>query len=194
MNNQMDMFSYLENQTDANFSRSICDINDEDILEIINSLIDDEYLDGGCLKIQKNKTPPNSIIFSAYPSSYRENIGDQVICWVKTSGKEDLRYVMISDAYRIKIVDLNIPFTSIESNPSPRISIDVFIKFCEEQPDEARILFRSILDSSFSFERFDCCSRYKECSRQSKCIHPDKIYSTACTYRKRLKAGKNFYI
>ena len=40
---------------------------------------------------------------------------------------------------------------------------------------------------------FACCARYEECSEAKVCIHPNRLYSTACAYRKNLESGKIFY-
>ena len=40
---------------------------------------------------------------------------------------------------------------------------------------------------------FGCCHRYKECSDQKKCIHPDEIYARGCQYRHNLETGHIFY-
>lgn len=40
---------------------------------------------------------------------------------------------------------------------------------------------------------FGCCSSFKKCSDAKKCIHENKLYSTACTYRSHLEEGRIFY-
>lgn len=40
---------------------------------------------------------------------------------------------------------------------------------------------------------FGCCSQFQECSDAKKCIHPNRMYSTACSYRSNLEAGRIFY-
>lgn len=40
---------------------------------------------------------------------------------------------------------------------------------------------------------FSCCSRFHQCSNEKKCVHENKLYSTACTYRKNLDNGRIFY-
>ena len=40
---------------------------------------------------------------------------------------------------------------------------------------------------------FGCCSQFEECSDAKKCIHPNRMYSTACAYRSNLEAGRIFY-
>ena len=40
---------------------------------------------------------------------------------------------------------------------------------------------------------FGCCSSFMECSDAKHCVHENKLYSTACTYRKHLDSGEIFY-
>lgn len=40
---------------------------------------------------------------------------------------------------------------------------------------------------------FACCHRYEQCSDAKKCLHPNLMYSTACTYRKNLENNRIFY-
>lgn len=40
---------------------------------------------------------------------------------------------------------------------------------------------------------FGCCSRFNECSDAKKCVHVNRLYSMACSYRKNLDAGRIFY-
>lgn len=40
---------------------------------------------------------------------------------------------------------------------------------------------------------FGCCSRFVQCSDAKRCLHPNKLYSTACTYRHHLESGRIFY-
>ena len=40
---------------------------------------------------------------------------------------------------------------------------------------------------------FGCCSQYEECSNAKRCIHPNRLYSTACAYRRNLENGRIFY-
>lgn len=40
---------------------------------------------------------------------------------------------------------------------------------------------------------FACCSRVEACSDAKHCVHDNKLYSKACTYRGNLDTGKIFY-
>lgn len=41
--------------------------------------------------------------------------------------------------------------------------------------------------------RFGCCSRYLDCSKMKKCLHPDLLYSKGCWYRQNIEKGIIFY-
>lgn len=40
---------------------------------------------------------------------------------------------------------------------------------------------------------FGCCSRFNACSDAKKCVHENRLYSMACSYRAHLDAGRIFY-
>lgn len=40
---------------------------------------------------------------------------------------------------------------------------------------------------------FGCCSQFNACSDAKKCLHSNKLYSKACTYRSHLENGRIFY-
>lgn len=40
---------------------------------------------------------------------------------------------------------------------------------------------------------FGCCNLFVDCSDAKKCVHENKLYATACMYRRNLEAGKIFY-
>jgi DNA polymerase III epsilon subunit family exonuclease len=40
---------------------------------------------------------------------------------------------------------------------------------------------------------FSCCSQFTACSDARKCVHENKLYSTACSYRMNLESGRIFY-
>lgn len=189
---QIDILKTVDDDCD-NEQESATAFTDDSVLEQIMQYISEDYLSSGTLSVRVNKTQPNSIVYTALPSVYRTDVGEQLICKVKTEGKADKQYILFSDVYTDKLKDLGVKYTSIPSDPSPRVNIDDFLFLCIIEADKAKALFQEILDSSFKSERFDCCSRYKECSAAGKCVHPDKIYATSCGYRKNLLKGKIFY-
>lgn len=40
---------------------------------------------------------------------------------------------------------------------------------------------------------FGCCDQFIECSDAKKCVHENKLYATACIYRRNLESGRIFY-
>ena len=40
---------------------------------------------------------------------------------------------------------------------------------------------------------FGCCSKFNACSDAMKCVHENRLYSMACSYRTNLDAGRIFY-
>lgn len=40
---------------------------------------------------------------------------------------------------------------------------------------------------------FGCCSMFEECSDAKMCVHENRLYSMACSYRHNLDAGRIFY-
>lgn len=66
---------------------------------------------------------------------------------------------------------------------------------CADICPRLRSLITKALDSYSSSVQpgFGCCDKYRECSDAGKCIHTNKLYASACTYRRRLMEGKIFY-
>ena len=107
----------------------------------------------------------------------------QVCCRLQ-SAKDQTWYDMpLSAAQKLEAAGV-----SIERRPAnrARIPLDASFDGCERA-------FCEIFESFFSGDHFDCCSRYLECSRAGHCIHPDFGFAIQCTYRQKLKEGKNFY-
>ncbi len=40
---------------------------------------------------------------------------------------------------------------------------------------------------------FGCCNKFIECSDAKRCVHENKLYSKACSYRANLESGRIFY-
>ena len=64
----------------------------------------------------------------------------------------------------------------------------------EDLIDWIRKVIQSRLDNYVSAaDPFGCCSLFEKCSDARKCIHKNRLYSTACAYRVNLEAGRIFY-
>lgn len=47
--------------------------------------------------------------------------------------------------------------------------------------------------STTSADDFGCCSRYRQCSAEMRCLIADRPYSERCAYRKHLESGVSYY-
>ncbi len=56
-----------------------------------------------------------------------------------------------------------------------------------------QIFFDSVIDQ-LSGDRFACCSLYRQCSANRRCVQPDRRLAIDCAYRRNLKAGQIYLI
>lgn len=184
----IDMLNW-ENDFDISSSNDETDnLNDNDILERIKSFINPEFLTSSKLFIRENKSSYNSYMIEAKQTVYRIGFDARVLfARIKTTGK--LHYISFSSTHKKRIDGI---FNYNEKNGFLEIDISEFLDKIASSPDAQKAL-NSIFINSFSFARFGCCARYKECSKEKKCIHPDPIYSNSCEYRHHLETGRIFY-
>ncbi|MBO4847482.1 MAG: 3'-5' exonuclease [Lachnospiraceae bacterium] len=92
----------------------------------------------------------------------------------------------------------------LKSNPN---IVEVYSKSFKETDEKKRFekdstefieclvdcIKKGILDYTPKAAGFACCSRYQECSKAKKCIHPNLLYAKACQYLKNLEDGNVFY-
>lgn len=81
-----------------------------------------------------------------------------------------------------------IPFERSDTDLWGRILLEKFPSFDAHKETAQKIFEEAIQGNSF-----DCCSRYMGCSNAKKCIHPDIMMASQCTYRQNLNAGRIFY-
>ena len=81
---------------------------------------------------------------------------------------------------------------SEKENDSQRISIPVdaggLVDFLRQVVELKLKYYKSAFASSFG-----CCSLFEECSDAKRCTHPNRLYSTACAYRRNLEQWRIFY-
>ena len=84
-------------------------------------------------------------------------------------------------------------------NHSPKLVNKEFSRLVFSSIDEIVALSFTLSEiaidilSEIGGENFGCCSRYEACSDAKACIHPDKLFARACSYRRNLEQGKIFY-
>lgn len=139
----------------------------------------------------KTRKQYSSVFFVAKSSVYRSARDLNItVAIVKKSGKS--LYIKFSKRFQKLFDDYNISYSSIESENFIRLD-SLQIHSAMHEVAFSKIIEQIVL-SSFNFASFGCCSRYKECSKQKKCIHPDYFYASAsCQYKKHLEAGQIFY-
>jgi exonuclease, DNA polymerase III, epsilon subunit family len=176
---------------------SLFEASDEDrIVYLIEKAMPDYLKKSGKVYIKPNSenTPYVSIMFSPIngTSCYRtKEIPDGLICRVKSTGK--MKYVSFSSQFEKNLTENGLNITKIQSEDFWRVELNDFYSFASADSDAFSRLIAAVIVSLFAFDRFDCCGKFRECSDAGKCLHDDMIYSTACTYRKKLESGIVFY-
>lgn len=167
---------------------------DKEVLSKIKEVIRKDYLETSDLVLQVNAgdSPYNSININLQPTPYRSDYTGNnkaiLFCRIKSGG--NVKYISFYDKYKKAFENLGLKCSSIKSDVGfVRVDLDDFV----DKLNELDKLLNKIFISSVSFETFGCCSRYKKCSEERKCIHDDLLYSSACMYRKNLENGKIFY-
>ncbi len=171
----------------------------EKILSILEKIIQEKELPDNSLRLRENKNKyadSYSILISEppYPVGSERLGGEQSI--LKVSLKSDFYTVDISED-----VFKNIPCPDgIKYRPAPKIgntTPHILLSFENKDNNlysyiESAILYKLSIYHT-SEPTFGCCNRFNECSDAKKCVHENKLYSTACTYRKNLEDNRIFY-
>lgn len=83
--------------------------------------------------------------------------------------------------------------TKISKSDSKNIQI-FMDKNCEELIEYIRLHTEyRIKNYKSKASTFGCCSKFNECSDAKHCVHENRLYSMACSYRKHLDEGRIFY-
>ncbi len=165
---------------------------ENEVLNKIISSVDKKYFDTTKIDLKENgeSSSYNSIVIVSKPTVYRQTVSSEVLlCRIKAKGKNT--YISFPPTFKSIIDKLGFIYSNTESDKFLRIELEQFLS-CDNNELFSRVM-NEIFLKSFNFPRFGCCSRYKECSKEKKCVHPDLIYATACEYRKNLENGKIFY-
>lgn len=165
--------------------------NEKLVIDYITSLINPRLLETAHFVLQKNKGLYNSILIKVENNAYRNGIADKFLfARVRTNGNNPYISFNVRNAQSLSMFANNL--CSIASEPDfMRIPLKVFMEY----PDTASLSksLYTVFLNSFNFPAFGCCSLYKECSQNGRCLHSDIIYASACMYRKNLENGKVFY-
>lgn len=102
------------------------------------------------------------------------------------------KYISISPNFKQLLKEYDFIATEIiKSDPWVRIIVR-----SQSELERLNPLIVKIYDEAYlmsSVEHFGCCSRYKKCSDERRCIQPDQLLAKGCAYKLHLEAGRVFY-
>ena len=161
-------------------------------LEKLRDVLTEENRTSANLYYRENVSGFNSLIIRVPATSYHAEIDNVLFARIKASGK--VQFISFRKKYEYQFKQAGIQTTDIKSDSDYfRIDLDTF--FSEEiiQNSDVIKLLNWIFIDTMNFPSFGCCHLYTECSDAKKCLHPDQMYATACSYRKNLESGRIFY-
>lgn len=126
----------------------------------------------------------NRIVMTITPST-ASNRPEDIDLSIRNSQVENLSRFLPEDAILLDRTksDLDTETQRIRFNKSASTLIDyvrVNVEYCVDRYESKAA-------------RFGCCSRFIECSDRKKCVHENRLYSKACSYRENLEKGQIFY-
>ena len=157
----------------------------------LKSMISSELLNQSTMYFRNNKnsTSYQSVAVCSKATPYRDGTAEEnTFARLKTT--KILKYIGFSSIYSNYFKNAKIEFSTI---PSDKGFIRIPIDILDNPNSEFKKIVNIIFFNSFSFDPFGCCEKYIECSDAKKCLHPDKLYSRVCIYRKNLESGRIFY-
>lgn len=130
--------------------------------------------------ISNEKSEKNCLIMSFSLSKVRSRPNDLDIN-IRNTQEISLHNSLPKDAIVVSSVDNGMAKVRIDKN-SPNL-----VNYIRENA------IYCIENYESKSSKFGCCSLYEECSNLKRCLHTNKLYSTACMYRKNLENGHVFY-
>ncbi len=173
----------------------------EKLKTLLNEIIADEDLPPNSLHLYSNVSPKTkkeaSKSICIYEPDYPETKSNSNIV------EKNFVIINIQDKENRKLLIRNYQFSQI---PLPTTAT---IKQVPSDTTFTHVIFEENDDNIFSYiqqnilyclkhyeskaKTFGCCSRFIQCSDAKKCVHENRLYSMACSYRKNLDAGRIFY-
>lgn len=138
---------------------------------------------------------PDSLIFALKPMSKGQASYSSIYLFNESNIVLRLRYRVKNDYFSFpaiheKVIPSNIPMFKSKSEPG-------YIRIAIEGEWESMFTETviAVLTSELAMipAEWGCCSRYEECSDARRCLHPDKVFSMGCSYRRNLLKDHIFY-
>lgn len=169
------------------------------VLSILDKIVFEKELPNNSLRLRENKNKVSdsySILISEPPYP----IGSE-----RLGGEQSILKILIKPGIYIVDVLENV-FNNI---PCPEDVEHTLANKAGNTPKHILLTFKdddinlyNYIDSAIKYRlsiyrtaeaSFGCCSNFMDCSDAKKCVHENKLYSTACSYRKNLENNRIFY-
>lgn len=164
---------------------------EQQVADRINALILPENLDHAKILLQENAGSLDSIVIRLENNPWRNGVikGDIILARIKANG--DTQYLNFKDKFLPLFNGMNIkllPVPDVESQYDwARVELNSFMELLNAPTEDFIKAVNTIYLGSIVFPEFGCCSKFKECTEKKECVHIDKLYSTACQYRKLIR-------
>lgn len=161
---------------------------EQQIVDKINALILPENLDHAKILLQENTNNLDSIVIRLENNPWRNGVikGDIIFARIKTNG--DTQYLNFKNKFLSLFNGTNIKLLPVPDAEAQydwaRVELNSFIELLNAPTKDFIKSVNEIYLGSIVFPEFGCCSKFKECSEKEECVHSDRLYSTACQYRK----------
>lgn len=171
----------------------------EKIISILEKTISEKELPEKSLRMRKNKNrkvDSYSILISEppYPLGSERLGGEQSVMKISLKSKS---------------YDIDVLLRVFENIALPDCATYKELKKIGDNPQHVSVSFPTDITDFYSYVEsvllyrlahyhtaeasFGCCSQFIQCSDAKKCLHENKLYSTACIYRRNLESGRIFY-
>lgn len=164
---------------------------EQQVADRINALILPENLDHAKILLQENAGSLDSIVIRLENNPWRNGVikGDIILARIKTNG--DTQYLNFKDKFLPLFNGMNIKLLPVPDAESQydwaRVDLHSFMELLNAPTEDFIKAVNTIYLGSIVFPEFGCCSKFKECTEKKECVHIDKLYSTACQYRKIIR-------
>lgn len=178
--------SILKNTVDFGYGKQI--------IEKVKNLINEEYMEHADLELNFNAGNIHSALIKLENNPWRNGVikGDLLFAQIKCSG--NVKYIRFKKQFNCHLDELGIKYTANKTEgkvDTIRANLSDF-KNCLDNPSKNFINMLNVMFlKNIGFSEFGCCGKQKECERKGKCTHNDKLYSTACQFKKLMqRSGK----
>ncbi len=191
--------SLVSNNIKNDYISASSDPFENKVLSILKQIIVEKELPETGLRLRKNNGK-NGISYSVLISEPPYPIGSE-----RLGGEQSVaKLSIIKDTYEIDVLQ-----NVLDEIPCPNSATVKQLKKNGNSPQHVIVTFLYNSPELYNFinsvilyrlnhyrtaeSTFSCCSEFIQCSDAKKCVHENKLYSTACTYRHNLENGRIFY-